>query len=141
MADDEATAARRWETPGQRFGRMLGVLVAHNGLEAEAELIDLLGKARLKSLYDGDEPRLGELIEIARILNVPLTTFQIVEPGAFPELEIAFADVLRAARGLDPARRQELAGRITELAGWARQDQLGSTLPDSLLNAVRRATR
>ena len=134
----QANAA--WESPGERFGRMLDIIVRHQGLDAESQLIEFLGKDRLIELYGGEEPRLGELTEISRILNVPLSTFQVVEPGAFPDLEIAFADVLHSAASASDATRLRLAEKISELAYWARQENTGPNVTDSLLGTVRRSS-
>lgn len=129
----------RWATPGDRFAHILKTLVNHLGLEAETELIELLGRARLKELYEGDEPRLGEFIEIARILEVPLSTFQIAEPGSIPELEIAFAEILYTSASLDPQRLALLADRMSDLATEFRKiEPNGPPLPESLRGALRK---
>lgn len=104
------------ETPGSRFAETLQFLVNHRGLGAEQEIVEVIGLARLMQIYNGDEPKLGEFLEIARILRVPLSAFQISGPGEFPELEIAFAAILYRARVLDKDERHELADRLTELA-------------------------
>lgn len=129
-----------WESPGERFGRMLGVIVHHQGKETEQQLIEVIGAARLSELYSGEEPRFGEVIEISRVLNVPLSTFQVVEPGSFPDLEIAFADVLHSAVGISNATRLRLAEKMSELALWARNERPPTHLQDSLLGTIRRSS-
>ena len=127
-----------WRSPGEQFSHTLRILVDHRGLATEGELVDLLGRDRLLALYKGAEPRLGEFIEIARILDVPLSTFQVVEPGAFPELEIAFAEILYHAAGMSPEDRSGLAEKISALALTKEAPEDNSVLPDTLLAALRR---
>lgn len=94
---------------------MLMFLVHYRGMAAEKGLLETLGEQRLAEIYDGDEPRFSELEEIATILTVPISAFQITSPGDFAELEIAFAEVLYAARSLSPSDREALATRIVKL--------------------------
>lgn len=120
---------------------MLKFLTTHRGFEAESELVDLLGKPRLKALFSGEEPRLGELIEIARILEVPLSTFQIHEPGSMPELEIVIAELYHTAAGMTPSELSQLVEHVSAIAeGGVTAQPPSSGLPGSLLRAVRRAS-
>lgn len=133
------TAAEAWRYPGRHFAETLSLLVAHRGLEAERELIDILGRDRLLSIYGGQEPRFGEFLEISRVLQVPLSTFQIFEPKSFPELEIAFAEVLYHAAKLSGAERASLAEEISALAlDVAGRKNPQAPLPESLLAALKR---
>jgi len=134
----------RWRHASGHFACVFQRLVDHRGLEAEGELIDSLGAERLKALYDGDEPRLGELIEAARILDVPLSTFQLHDRGAFSELEVAFAEVMYAAGDMDAGQRLRLVEELAALpariqAGDAADEPSDAQLPETLLSIIRRA--
>ena len=85
------------------------------GLEAERELIATLTHFRVAEILDGDEPKFGEVLEIARILRVPLSTFQIFNPGDFPELEIAYVSILYAASEMNAKQRERLADKMIQL--------------------------
>ena len=104
-----------WEGVGSNFAETFQVLVHFRGLSAERELICVLSEKRMAQLYDGDEPRFSEVLEIARILRVPLSSFQIFERGDFAELEIAFADIMYAACEMNSNERQHLAQRMCSL--------------------------
>lgn len=135
----------RWRRVAGHFSETLRKLVSHRGMEAEAELIDAIGVDRLLELYAGEEPRLGEFIEAARILRVPVSTFQIYEPGAFPELELAFAELLYAASEMSPKERTQLAEAMTALPHrlGAHDCEVEGNLPElpaSLLWVLRRAS-
>lgn len=101
---------------GEAFADMLQTLVAHRGLAAEQELIEVLGFARLMQIYDGAEPVFGEFLEIARVLKVPLSAFQIADPGDFPDLETAFAELLYSAAAMTAGQRAALARKLRALA-------------------------
>jgi hypothetical protein len=123
-------------------------LVLHKGMEAEDELIESLGRDRLKALYDGAEPRLGDLVEVSRVLDVPLSAFQIHEKGGFSELEVAFAEVMLAASAMTVSERIRLIEEIARLpkrivaepapdTSEVRED--AAPLPETLLSIIRRA--
>ncbi len=108
----------RWRlagSPGVYFSEVLLTLSAYRGLEAERELEEFLGSTRYSELLNGEEPRFGEFLEIARILRVPLSTFQISSAGQFPELELAYAELLYHAASMTPVQRHELAGAMVSL--------------------------
>lgn len=102
-------------SPGAHFSDVLEMLTAYRGLEAEEELVEFLGLKRFSELLHGEEPRFGEFLEIARILRVPLSTFQITSAGQFPELELAYAELLYHAASMTPVQRHELAGAMVRL--------------------------
>ena len=107
---------KRWvDPPVERIASMLQLLVHHRGLCAEQMLLDAFGEGRLAQIYDGDEPRFSELEEIATILAVPMSTFQITGPGDFAELEIAWAELLFHARNLTQPEREALATAMVDL--------------------------
>lgn len=119
------------DPPGQRIASMLQLIVHHRGLGAEQMLLDAFGEKRLAQIYDGDEPRFSELEEIATILVVPISTFQINGPGDFAELEIAWAELLFHARNLSQAEREMLATAMVDLI----HDQAGE---GNVLELVRK---
>jgi len=122
---------RLGEPPGQRIADVLKFLVHHRGIEAEHALVSAFGQARLKGFYNGEEPLFSELEELANILSVPLSIFQIVSPGDFAELDIAWAEILYHARELDRRDREKLALSLVELIREARGDDI------SLLEKLR----
>ncbi|WP_421784916.1 hypothetical protein [Hyphobacterium sp.] len=103
------------ETPGRRISDIIKKIALYRGKDAEVELIQAFGEARLKAIYAGDEPRFSELEEIASILSVPLSTFQLSCPGDFPELEIAWMEILYHAYSLNRREREKLASDMTGL--------------------------
>ena len=103
------------EPPGLRIAQMIKLVVHHRGAEAELELIQAFGELRIKEIYEGDEPRFSELEEIASILSVPVSTFQISNPGEYPELEIVWAELLYHAQGLNRRELEALALQIAKL--------------------------
>jgi hypothetical protein len=115
---------RLGETPGQRIADVLKFLVHHRGIEAEHALISAFGQARLNGFYNGEEPFFSELEELASILCVPLSIFQIVSRGDFAELEIAWAEILYHARGLDRREREKLALSLVEFIRDERGDDI-----------------
>lgn len=133
-----------WRLAAGHFSTVLRRLADHRGFEAEQELISIIGEPRLKALYAGEEPKLGEMIEAARVFGVSLSTFQIHEPGAFPELELGYAELLHAAAQMSPGERQRLIEALFELparvrSSGARPDQAAPPLPESLLAVLKRA--
>ena len=103
------------EPPGLRIAQMIKLVVHHRGAEAELELIQSFGEARIKEIYGGDEPRFSELEEIASILSVPVSTFQISSPGEYPELEIVWAELLYHAQNLNRRELEALTLQIAKL--------------------------
>ncbi|WP_420430612.1 hypothetical protein [Hyphobacterium sp.] len=103
------------EPPGRRIAKTIRLVVHHRGPDAEADLLQAFGEARLKAIYAGDEPRFSELEEIASILSVPMSTFQISCRGDFPELEIAWMEILYHAYSLNRREREKLASDMTAL--------------------------
>ncbi|MEE2526798.1 hypothetical protein V0U79_10485 [Hyphobacterium sp. HN65] len=103
------------ELPGERIASMIKLVVHHRGPEAELALIHAFGEARIKEIYGGDEPRFSELEEIASILAVPVSAFQVSAPGEFPELEIAWAEILYHANGLGRRDLEKLALELAKL--------------------------
>ncbi len=106
---------RLGETPGQRIARVLKFLVHHRGVQGEHALISVFGEDRLKAFYAGQEPFFSELEEIASVLSVPLSIFQIVGPGDFAELDIAWSEILYRARTMNRRDREALAHSLLEL--------------------------
>lgn len=137
----------RWQKPVQHFALMLKRVVNFRGIEAEAEIIDFLGRGRLKALYEGHDPSWGEVIELRRILNVPLSTFLINDPGDFPELEAAYSEALREAATMTPDERARLADEILSAPARAliprtpSEDDANSQLPESILRIVRNTSK
>ena len=130
---------RAWQTPGEHFSELFKLLVSHRGLSAERELLDVLGELRLAALYDGDEPRFGEMREIVRILQVPWCVFEVVEQARFPDLEISIAEVLYCAKSLSATDRRALAEKISVLAVEAASPpRSDAPLPETLLAALRK---
>ena len=115
-------ASMRSKASCAQFAKTLKFLVAHRGLAAERQLLKSLGRNRLMRLYEGEEATFGEFLEIARILRVPLSAFQIVTPGEFPELEIAFAELSYHALSLSEEERILLADEVKRLADFAEVD-------------------
>lgn len=107
--------SKPWKGVGENFAETFQKLIHYRGLEAERELISALTDRRVGELREGEEPRFGEILEIARILSVPLSTFQIFDRGDFPELEIAYADILYAAGEMSSEEREGLARRMSAL--------------------------
>lgn len=101
---------------GPSFGERVQTIVSHRGLRAERELIEVIGLARLMAIYDGADPTFPEAVEIARILYVPLSSFAIIDLGSFPELEIAWAELLYASALLGRDRRADVVDHVTKLA-------------------------
>lgn len=100
----------------QRFSESFAFLVAHRGLAAEQELLEILGPLRLAELYEGGEPFFSELIEISRVLRVPFSSFLVTAPGGFEELEIAYAELLYYAAQLSGQKRAELQRELMDIA-------------------------
>lgn len=84
-------------------------------MDAELALISAFGQSRVLEIYSGDEPRFSELEEIANILSVPISAFQIVGPGDYAELEIAWAEISYSALSMDRREREKLASSLLEL--------------------------
>lgn len=103
------------EPPGRRISRTIKLVAHHRGAAAEADLVAAFGKDRLMAIYAGDEPRFSELEEIASILSVPISTFQLSCRGDFPELEIAWMEILYHAYSLNRREREKLASDMTAL--------------------------
>lgn len=106
---------RLGETPGQRIASVIKFLVHHRGIEGEHGLVSAFGEARLREIYGGDEPRFSELEEIASVLAVPISTFQITSPGDFAELEIAWAEISYRALSMGRRDRERLAFALLNL--------------------------
>lgn len=106
---------RLGEGPGQRIADVIRFLVHHRGIEGEHALLSAFGYQRLKEIYAGDEPRFSELEEIASVLSVPISAFQIVGKGDFAELEIAWAEILYKAHGMNRREREKLATSLLDL--------------------------
>lgn len=136
---------QHWRQATGRFTETFQRLVDHRGMHSEQELIDTFGLDRLKALYEGDDPGFSELVEIARILDAPLSMFQIHEHGAFSELEVAFYEVIHAAGGMTAHERVKLIEELAALPARikARADDseadTRSTLPETLVSILRNA--
>lgn len=124
------------ETPGNRIADVIRFLVHHRGIEGEHALICAFGQKRLVEIYSGDEPRFSELEEIASILSVPISVFQIVGPGDFAELEIAWAEISYHARGMNRREREKLASSLIDLIRKEDDDN-----PDLLAKLRQRKAR
>ena len=118
------------ETPGHRISEVIKFLVHYRGIEAEHALISAFGQDRILEVYAGDEPRFSELEEIASIMSVPISTFQIVSPGDFSELEIVWAEILYTAKLMNRREREKLS--LTLLEVIRTDDEVGANLLDQL---------
>lgn len=130
-----------------QFTEMLPKLVEHRGLSAEAELIDALTLDRLTALYDGAEPSFSEVNECANILRVPITVFQLKEPGTVRELEATYGEMLWHGARLPEQERTALAEAYSQwltayFASLGVQLKVGDdqTLPETLISIIRKAT-
>lgn len=123
-------------TPGEYCAERLQSLADHVGMVAESRLLDVFGRNRLKALYEGAEPRLGELAEISEIFGVPVTTFLMPEKGGCTALDLAFVDLRRLWHDLAPEDRQRLIERILSIV--ENDDDDPTDLPRSVTRALRR---
>ncbi|MEO1039720.1 MAG: hypothetical protein AAFX09_09250 [Pseudomonadota bacterium] len=125
-------------TPGEHFAKKLTILVDHFGIDVERQLLELLGRDRLKAFYSGEEPRLGELEEIAHIFGVPVSTFLNYERGDDTELTLALIDIARMASTLPDAVKQRM---VDALLSFVEKDMHDSAdLPRTMTRALRRAS-
>ncbi len=124
------------ETPGKRIADVIRFLVHHRGIEGEHALISAFGQQRLVEIYSGDEPRFSELEEIASILSVPISVFQIMGPGDFAELEIAWAEISYSALRMNRRERERLASSLLDLIRSEDDDS-----PDLLAKLRQRKAR
>ena len=95
--------------PSRRFAQLFRELVDFRGPDCEAKLFVLLGRERVRSIYDGAEPSFDEFVEIARVLNIPFSAFARFEPGGSPEIELVIGEIIYYGSTLAPSARKELA--------------------------------
>lgn len=103
------------ESPGQAISECISFLVHFRGMKAEKELLEAFGELRIVEIYEGDEPRITELVKIAEILGFPLSTFIEQKSGVVPDLEIAWAQILYHIAGKPPDERDRFIQKVLAL--------------------------
>lgn len=118
----------------ESFSARLRALVAHRGLKAEIDLKTLFGEGRLKALYGGAEPTLSEIIDITQILSVPLTAFDVFDGSGWPELEMAYAEMVYHSAEMSDEERAIMANEVIKMvrASANLSQEPGPPLPDSI---------
>ena len=106
-------------TPAERLHEAIMYFVRFRGIGAEEELLSFFGEKRLGEIYDGDEPRFSELLEIANILGVPVGSFIFQDKGRVPELEVVWAEILYRAAHMSGEDCRDLALRIASVINEA----------------------
>ncbi|MBL4617027.1 MAG: hypothetical protein JKY46_04985 [Robiginitomaculum sp.] len=99
----------------RNFTKSFAFLINHRGTIAEQQLVEHLSVKRFADLLDGHEPTFREVENIAKILGVPLSSFQLYNESVSPELEIAFAEIMYESCSMSKIERESLAEKIVKL--------------------------